>query len=72
MTEVKCNKCKRMTEIESEDMWEADLEDCADETLVFRFTGYCENEQGDEECGHVIEIIRYAKLQSHIDIEQEE
>ena len=78
MKDIVCKKCKRLTEIEVDDMWQADLEDCADDTLVFRFTGYCENEIVDEddpenweECGATIEVVRYANLQSHMDIEQE-
>ena len=60
-------------------MWQANLEDCMDDTLIFRFTGYCENEITDaedpdnwEHCGATIEIVRYARLQEHMDIEQEE
>jgi hypothetical protein len=79
--DVKCNRCRLVSTIEAEDFWQGDLEDFADETLVFRFTGYCENvliheedlgkddEIGDE-CGQVIEIIRYASLRDHIDVEQ--
>jgi len=51
------------------------LRDVADGHLSFRFTHYCDNEIEEEdweECGHVIEVIRYAKLQDYRDIEQEE
>lgn len=79
MRDIVCKRCKKITEIEADDMWQADLEDCADDTLVFRFTGYCENEIVDEddpenweECGATIEVVRYARLQKHIDIEQED
>ena len=76
MTEVRCAKCGRITEVDDEDMWQGDLEDVADGHLTFRFTHYCEHEIEDdenwEECGHVIEVIRYAKLQDYRDIEQEE
>jgi len=79
MRDVVCKKCKRIAEIEADDMWQFDLEDCADDTMVYRYTGYCENEIVDEEdpdnwehCGAAIEIVRYARLQDHIEIEQEE
>ncbi len=77
MTEVRCAKCCKITDVDDEDMWQGDLEDVADGHLSFRFTHYCENEiENDEdeyeECGHTIEIIRYAKLQDYRDIEQEE
>jgi hypothetical protein len=76
MTDVKCNKCKKWTEIDDTDFWVGDLEDCADGNLIFRFTDYCENEieDGDdwETCGHIIEVLRYATLCDERDIEQEE
>jgi len=78
MRDIVCKKCKRIAEIEADDMWHFDLEDCADDTMVYRYTGYCENEIVDEEdpdnwehCGATIEIVRYATLQDHIEIEQE-
>lgn len=76
MTEVKCEKCGKWTDIDDKDMWAGDLEDFADGNLVFRFTHYCVNEieDGDdwETCGHTIEVLRYATLLGHRDIEQEE
>jgi len=76
--EIRCCKCNKITEIEVDDMWQGELEDVADGNLSFRFTGYCENEIVDkknpenwEECGAVIEVIRYATLREHMDIEQE-
>ena len=79
MRDIVCKKCKRIAEIEADDMWQFDLEDCADDTMVYRYAGYCENEIIDEEdpdnwehCGAAIEIVRYATLQDHIEIEQEE
>ena len=84
MADVGCSRCGGIAEIETDDLYQADMEDIADDTLVFRFTGYCENilhdyspgygkddEIGDE-CGQTIEIIRYAKLHDYIDIEQKE
>ena len=74
MTEIRCAKCCRITDVDDEDMWQGDLEDVADDHLVFRFTHYCGHEIGEEfeECGQVIEVVRYAKLQDHRDIEQDE
>ena len=74
MTEVRCAKCCKITDVDDEDMWQGELENVADDHLVFRFTHYCEHEIGEEfeECGQVIEVVRYAKLQDHRDIEQEE
>tara|TARA_Y100000004_G_scaffold50738_1_gene55999 strand:- start:408 stop:656 length:249 start_codon:yes stop_codon:yes gene_type:complete len=80
MKDIVCKKCKKVAEIEADDMWQFDLEDCMDDTMVYRYTGYCENEIIDEEdpdgnweyCGATIEIVRYARLQDHMDIEQEE
>tara|TARA_R100001509_G_scaffold144118_1_gene100266 strand:- start:663 stop:905 length:243 start_codon:yes stop_codon:yes gene_type:complete len=78
MTEVRCAKCCKITEVDDEDLWSGNLEDVADDYLIYRFTHYCENEIVDEddpenweECGHTIEVLRYAKLQDHRDIEQE-
>jgi hypothetical protein len=76
MTEIRCAKCCKITDVDDEDMWQGNLEDVADDHLIFRFTHYCDNEIGDdkdwEECGHTIEVLRYAKLSDHRDIEQEE
>ena len=47
MTDVKCNKCGKWTEIDDTDFWLGDLEDIADDNLIFRFTDYCENEIED-------------------------
>jgi len=76
MTNVKCNKCGEWCDIDDTDFWQGDLEDIADDNLIFRFTDYCEGviEDGDdwETCGHTIEVLRYAIVLEHRDIEQEE
>ena len=79
MTEVRCTKCGNVTEVDDEDMWSGDLVDVADDNLIFRFVHYCDNQASPftgfledwEECGHTIEVLRYARLLDHRDIEQE-
>ena len=44
MTEVRCAKCCKITEVDDEDLWSGDLEDVADDYLIYRFTHYCENQ----------------------------
>lgn len=76
MTDVQCKKCGNWNSVDDTDFWQGDLEDFADDNLIFRFTDYCEGviEDGDdwETCGHTIEVLRYATVLEHRDIEQEE
>ncbi len=61
MTNVQCSKCGEWCDIDDTDFWQGDLEDIADDNLIFRFTDYCEGviEDGDdwETCGHTIEVL---------------
>jgi hypothetical protein len=77
MTNVQCSKCGEWCVIDDTDFWQGDLEDFADDNLIFRFTDYCEGVidlDGDdwETCGQAIEVLRYATVLEHRDIEQED
>lgn len=81
MEEVVCNKCGGYVYVDTSDFMQAAWEESSEEGFVFRFTEACEGEvENDNEddpqdwdaCGNSIDVIKYATVQSHVDIEQEE
>lgn len=82
MTEIKCNKCKQMINLDDLDYLNADMIEQMDGTIQFFFNIYCENEievysaedeeYYEEECGAHYEVIRYATLEEYVDVEQGE
>ena len=55
------------------------MEESDDFSITFRFRDVCEGEMVNEDnpdeyetCGNVIEVVKYATIQGHIDVEQEE
>ena len=75
--EITCNKCGKKTEIDilhDLDYLNPDMVDLSDETLLFDFVVYCEqeDEEGDE-CGHVFEIqVPVVVTSEWVHVEQEE
>jgi len=76
--EIPCNRCGGYVYVETDDYMQAEMEDSDDFSITFRFRDVCEGEMVNEDnpdeyetCGNVIEVVKYATIQGHIDVEQE-
>jgi hypothetical protein len=77
--EIACDKCGGYVYVETDDYMQAEMEESSDFSITFRFRQECDNHiwnsedpDEDEVCGNVIEVVKYATIQSHFDVEQEE
>ena len=75
--EIGCNKCGGFAYVETDDYMQAEVEESDDFSITFRFYHVCDNEYIDEDnehqtCDNVIEVVKYATIQSHFDVEQQE
>ena len=75
--EIACNKCGGYVYVETDDYMQAEMEESSDFSITFRFRQECGNQYIDEDyeyqtCDNVIEIVKYADVQSSFDVEQEE
>ncbi len=77
--EIGCEKCGGYVYVETDDYMQAEMEESSDFSITFRFRHECdnhiwseENPDEDEVCGNVIEVVKYATIQGHFDVEQEE
>ena len=81
MEEIVCAKCGGYVYVDTSDFMQAEGEESSEDGLVFRFTQACEGEvenyneddsQDWDACDNSIDVVKYATVQSHMDIEQEE
>lgn len=75
--EITCKGCGGYVYVETDDYMQAEMEESSDFSITFRFRHTCDNEYIDENneyqtCDNVIEVVKYADVQSYFDVEQEE